>query len=139
MKSYLLDTSALLTLRDDEPGADQVAALLAEARDGRVRCLGCFITLMEVAYRVWRDEGETAGRLAHEQCLALPIEWIHESSALLKRAAEMKARHPLSLADAWIAACAAESGAVLVHKDPEFKVVAIDQLELPFKVKGRKK
>jgi len=139
MKSYLLDTSALLTLRDDEPGADQVAALLAEARDGRVRCLGCFITLMEITYRVWRDEGEAAGRLAHEQCFALPIEWVHESPALLKRAAEMKARHPLSQADAWIAASAAESGAVLVHKDPEFNIVAVNQLELPFKAKGRKR
>ncbi|MBK6401256.1 MAG: PIN domain-containing protein [Rhodocyclaceae bacterium] len=139
MKRYLLDTSALLTLRDDEAGADRVAALLGEARDGRVRCLGCFITLMEITYRVWRDEGETAGRLAHEQCLALPIEWVHESPALLKRAAEVKARHPLSLADAWIAASAVESSAVLVHKDPEFKVVAIEQLELPFKAKGRKK
>jgi predicted nucleic acid-binding protein len=139
VKIYLLDTSALLTLRDDEPGADQVAALLAEAREDRVRCLGCFITLMEITYRVWRDEGEAAGRLAHEQCLALPIEWVHESPALLKLAAEIKARYPLSLADAWIAASAAQSGAVLVHKDPEFKVVAIDQLELPFKAKGKKK
>jgi len=139
MKSYLLDTSALLTLRDDEPGADQVAALLAEARNGRVRCLACFMTLMEITYRVWRDEDEAAGRLAHEQCLSLPIEWVHESPALLKRAAEMKARHSLSLADAWIAASVVESGAILVHKDPEFKVVAIDQLELPFKAKGKGK
>jgi PIN domain nuclease of toxin-antitoxin system len=29
VKRYLLDTSALLTLRDDEPGADRVAELLA--------------------------------------------------------------------------------------------------------------
>jgi PIN domain nuclease of toxin-antitoxin system len=28
MKGYLLDTSALLTLRDDEPGADRVTDLL---------------------------------------------------------------------------------------------------------------
>ncbi len=28
MKRYLLDTSALLTLRDDEPGADQLETLL---------------------------------------------------------------------------------------------------------------
>jgi len=27
----------------------------------------------------------------------------------------------LSIADAWIAACASEQGAVLLHKDPEFK------------------
>jgi len=32
MKRYLLDTSALLTLRDDEPGADQVADILYQAQ-----------------------------------------------------------------------------------------------------------
>ena len=104
MKGYLLDTSAILTLRDDEPGADRVAELLEQTRQGSARCLGRFITLMEVFYRVWRDEGESAGRLAYEQCLALPIVWVHESPGLLKRAAALKAAHPLSLADAWIAA-----------------------------------
>lgn len=48
MKYYLLDTSALLTLRDNESGADQVAALLYEAQDSKHECLGCFITLMEI-------------------------------------------------------------------------------------------
>lgn len=135
MKSYLLDTSALLTLRDDEPGADRVADLLAQARDGKAKALGCFITLMEVLYRVWKDEGETAGRLAYAQCLALPVVWVHESPALLVRAGEVKAKHPLSLADAWIAACALDLDATLVHKDPEFKVVGVKQEVLPLKVK----
>ena len=29
---------------------------------GEVQVLGCFISLLELLYRVWRDEGETAGR-----------------------------------------------------------------------------
>ena len=136
MKVYLLDTSALLTLRDNEPGADRVAELLEQAQQGTVRCLGCFLSLMEVFYRVWRDEGETAGRLAYEQCLALPIVWIHETQELLKRAAVVKASYPLSLADAWIAACAVEQGAVLIHKDPKFKAVPVEQEPLPFREKS---
>ena len=79
MKRYLLDTSALLTLRDDEPGADRVAELLAKARRREAVCLGCFISLIEVLYRLWKDEREHAGRLAYEQCLALPIERVRES------------------------------------------------------------
>jgi ribonuclease VapC len=133
VKRYLLDTSALLTLRDDEPGADRVAELLGAARAGRAACFGCFVTLMEVLYRVWRDEGELAGRLAYEQCQALPIEWVHESRALLELAAATKARHSLSLADAWIAATAELSDAVLVHKDPEFEALAIAQERLPYR------
>ena len=135
MKVYLLDTSAILTLRDDEPGADRVVELLEQTQQGRVRCLGCFITLMEVFYRVWRDEGEAAGRLAYEQCLALPIVWVHDSTGLLKRAAALKAGHSLSLADAWIAAAALEQGAVLIHKDPKLRVVGVAQEELPLRAK----
>ncbi len=133
MKTRLLDTSALLTLRDDEPGAEQVANMLTRARERRGRCLGCFISLMEVFYRVWKDESEANGRLAYEQCLSLPINWIHEGPKLLEKAAEIKACHAVSLADAWIAACAILEGAELVHKDPEFESIALEQYALPYK------
>jgi predicted nucleic acid-binding protein len=134
MKRYVLDASALLTLRDDEPGADRVAEVLALATKGKAKCYGCFVTLMEVLYRVWRDEGQAAGQLAYQQCLALPIEWLSNSESLLLKAAEFKATHPLSIADAWIAACASEQGAALLHKDPEFKPLPITQELLPLKV-----
>lgn len=131
MSAYVLDTSALLTLRDDEPGAERVVQLLVQAQRGEARVLGCFVSLMELLYRVWRDESEVAGRLAYEQCLALPIEWVHETPELLVKAAEIKASHPLSLADAWIAATAALAHATLVHKDPEFSVLSLAQEALP--------
>ena len=106
MSAFLLDTSALLTLRGDGAGAARVAALLADASAGGAICHGCFISLMEVLYRVWKNEGEAAGREACAACLGLPIIWSHESPALLERAAGLEAKHPLSLADAWIAAAA---------------------------------
>ena len=95
----LLDTSALLTLRDDEPGAARVE----EALEQPGRCYAFFLSRMEVLYRVWKDEDERAGRLAYEQ---------------------LKARHSLSLADAWIAAAAQQVGATLMHKDPGFRAIA---------------
>jgi len=131
MKRFLLDTSALLTLRDDEPGADRVAALLREQE--ATSCLACFMTRMEMLCRVWKDEGELAGKLALQQCLALPLTWVECSDELLRRAAEIKARNTLSLADAWIAAAAIENDAVLVHKDPEFQALALEQEVLPLK------
>ncbi|MCP9915807.1 PIN domain-containing protein [Cyanobium sp. ATX 6F1] len=115
----LLDSSALLALRDDEAGAERVEALLG----GPQRCLACFMTRMEVLYRVWKDEGEQAGRLAYEQLCSLPLGWIESSEPLLSEAARIKATHALSVVDAWIAAAALTQGAVLVHKDPEFKAI----------------
>ncbi len=132
MKRYLLDTSAFLTLRDDEAGSDQVAELLYLANTHKAHCFACFITLMEVFYRVWKDENERSGRLAYAQCKSLPVDWIHESEQLLEKASEIKATHQLSLADAWISAGALLSDSVLVHKDPEFKLLGCDQLILPF-------
>jgi len=117
---WLLDTSALLALRDDEVGAERVAGLLQAAQNGESRCLVCFMSRMEVLCRVWKDEGEGSARLADAQLQSLPIAWVGCSDGLLERAAAIKACQPLSVADAWIAAAAQQEGAVLVHKDPEF-------------------
>jgi predicted nucleic acid-binding protein len=133
MKRFLLDTSALLTLRDDEAGADRVSEVLKLASSDKAKCYGCFMTLMEVYYRVWKDENKEAGQLAYQQCLALPLEWISNTESLLIKSAEYKAMHQLSLADAWIAACASETGSVLLHKDPELKQLPVVQEILPLK------
>ena len=133
MSRYLLDTSALLTLSDDENGADQVADLLYKAEHNEIQCFSCFMSLMELFYRVWKDEGEPKGRLAYEQCQSLPIIWIHEYKALLEKSAELKATQQLSLADAWIAASAIQQKTVLVHKDPEFAKLDCPQLVLPYR------
>ena len=101
MKRFLLDTSAILTLRDDEAGADRVAEVLGLANNGKTKCYWCFITLMDVYCRVWRNEDKAAGQLAYQQCLALPIEWISNSPALLVKSAEFKALHPLPIAAPW--------------------------------------
>jgi predicted nucleic acid-binding protein len=116
----LLDTSALLTLRDDEPGAERVEEALAQPD----HCYACFLSRMEVLYRVWKDEQERAGRLAYEQLKALPLQWVEASEPLLERAATIKACHSLSLADAWIAAAAQQIGATLLHKDPAFQAIS---------------
>ena len=124
MPAFCLDTSAILTLRDDEPGAERVAMLL----DGPDPCFACFMTRMEVLYRVWKDEGEGSGRLAYEQLQSLPIEWVDQTEPLLLEASRIKALHRLSVADAWIAAAALLSRATLLHKDPEFEAITeLDQ------------
>ncbi len=135
MTSYLFDTSALLTLRDNESGAEHVAEFLYQATSGEVKGLICFISLMEVFYRVWKDEGELEGRLAFEQVQSLPLTIIHESAPLLEKAATLKATYRLSLADAWIGAAAILEGATLVHKDPEFDYLDCLQITLPYKKK----
>lgn len=47
---YVLDTSALLTLIEDEAGADQVQELLEKATRNEVVLFVSFISFMEVYY-----------------------------------------------------------------------------------------
>ena len=67
MNTYGLHSAALLALRDDEPGADHVAELLGLAQARQCVGLASFVGLMELLYRVWRDEGEALGHLAYDQ------------------------------------------------------------------------
>jgi len=45
-------------------------ARVEEALEQPGRCYACFLSRMEVLYRVWKDEDERAGRLAYEQLKA---------------------------------------------------------------------
>jgi predicted nucleic acid-binding protein len=128
---YVLDTSALLTLIEDEDGSARVEALLRQPSTIIV-----WISLLEVAYitRQERDAAEADHRYALLKALPVTLLWTMDEPTLLT-AARIKAAHRLSLADTIIAAYALQTGATLVHKDPEFEQLA-DQIgleALPYK------
>ena len=118
--SFVLDTSALLALRGDEPGADRVEALLSQAKRNQCRLLASFMSRMEVLYTVWRAEGEEAARHALRLMDSFVVEWVSCEPKILEIASRVKAHGRISVADSWIAATAVAHGATLVHKDPEF-------------------
>jgi predicted nucleic acid-binding protein len=115
---YVLDTSAVLALRSNEPGADQVEALLRSGRARRTSILLSFMTRMEMLYRIAADEDLEAARNAVRLIDAAGVHWVSCEPEILEEAARIKAAGGLSVADAWIAATAAVHEAVLVHKDP---------------------
>jgi predicted nucleic acid-binding protein len=116
----VLDTSAILAMRADEPGADRVERLLRSARAGRSSILVSFMTRMELLYRIALDEGHEQAASTLTLLDAAGVEWVSCDEAILEEAARIKAGGGLSVADAWIAATAAVRDAVLVHKDREF-------------------
>ena len=128
---YLLDTSALLTFMEDEEGADEVDRIL---RGGQI--VLPFIVLLEVYYITLREKGEDMAdkRYAFLKSLDGEILWDLKEPLLLT-AGRFKGMYRLSLADAIIAAFAKDRGAILVHKDPEYKVLGseVRQLVLPYK------
>lgn len=116
---YVLDTSAVLALRSDEPGANRVERLLRSGRAQRASILLSFMTRMELLYRISTDEGPAAATAALRLVDAAGVQWVSCEPEILDEAARIKAAGGISVADAWIAATAAVCSAVLVHKDPD--------------------
>ena len=122
-ETFVLDTSALLCLKENEPGASEVEVLLRE-QGKKATVFISFMSVMELAYIFEQEQGETAARQGVLQLKQLPVQIVESDEPLGLAAARIKAGHKLSVADAWVAATAERLGATLVHKDPEFEPLA---------------
>jgi ribonuclease VapC len=129
--SYVLDASALLTLIEDEKGADRVEAILR-----RESFALPWVGLLEVHYitQLERDVEEADRRLALLMQSGGSVLW-EVDPVILRMASDFKAGHSLSFADALTAAYAAARGATLLHKDPELETLRgkVELEALPYK------
>jgi predicted nucleic acid-binding protein len=124
---FVLDTSALMTFIEQEDGAERVKEILQKSP-----VILPWLSILEAVYISQRELGEEEALTRYALLRQLKANIIWEADeALLLRAARIKATHRLSLADAVIAAIAAQNQATLVHKDPEFEQLQ-DVLEMEF-------
>jgi predicted nucleic acid-binding protein len=130
---YVLDSSALLTLWNNEEGAEEVEGVLHSG--GKV--IISFMSLMECRYRLWKntDLEESERFSTYLELLPLEIIWVRQD--IFEKAIEIKATQNLSVCDSWIIATAILTGSVLMHKDPEFEQVTdlVTLQPLPYKRK----
>lgn len=131
----LLDTSAIFAFLEDEQGADMVRGYIDAATRGERRLLLSFATLTELRYVIMQEQNTPAADRAVALVKAWPVVWVQSDEPLCLKAAEFKARHHLSFADTFVAATAQRHSAGLVHKDPEFEVLADEILLLPLPYK----
>jgi predicted nucleic acid-binding protein len=134
---FLLDTSALLALIEDEPGADRVESLLRTAT-----VLIPALAGLEVYYVTHQERGEDDADRRLSLLRQLPAEWLDQlTDPVLIAAGRIKAAHRLSLADAIIAGFALSRDATLVHKDPEYDAIAhlVRQERLPYKASAKRR
>jgi len=137
-RRYVLDSTAFLTMFEDEEGADTVQDLLERANRGEIFVFVSFVTFTEVFYISIRRKGEEEGFRRMGLMNALPVTRIESSKELSLTAGRLKASYKISFADAWVAATAIFYDAILVHKDPEFEQLEekVKVLNLPYKPKG---
>ena len=122
---YVFDAWALLAmLQGEEPAAARVKQLLLEGERQQISLLLSIVNLGEVYYRVGKrsNRAEAIDTLEMIRRLALTIVPAHEE--LVLAAADLKMAYAISYADAFAAALAARTDAILVSGDPEF-----DQLQ----------
>jgi len=137
-KGYVLDTSAIFTFTKEEDGSDEVEDILNLAKKGKNSVYLSFISFMELYYVTWQEKNEDAAKELIILVKSLPVHMVDSNERITLSAGRIKANYRLSVADAFIAATAIDKGAVLVHKDPELKIISkyIETLELPYK-RGR--
>jgi predicted nucleic acid-binding protein len=135
MPTFVLDTSAVLTVLNQEEGLETVLNLLGDAKDDQNILYIPFMGLMELEYLLLRSVSleETMAILALVR--AWPVQVLESTEEWRHQAAMVKANTSLSVADAWIASLALLHQAELVHKDPEFENVrGLEMTKLPHKL-----
>jgi predicted nucleic acid-binding protein len=133
-ESFVLDTSAILALWNEEDGASAVEKILRDRHQQRTVFIS-FMTFMECRSRLWKDQGKSAADELFRTLSLLPATRVDIDDALLMTASELKAQYRISVADSWIIATAISRNATLVHKDPEFDALSdrVAMKALPYK------
>lgn len=109
-----LDSWAVLAWLDgEEPAAEAVAEALDHGRPSM-----SWINMVEVHYRLARDHGKSKADRTIAELRAQTKEDLPGVTAM-RAVADLKAEHPISLADCFAIAVAAENGADLLTGDPE--------------------
>jgi predicted nucleic acid-binding protein len=123
MPATVLDSFALVAYFRGEPAGVAVKELLQKASRVDKHLHMTEVNYAEVKYMVIRKDGVQRWEEIARDLPTLPIEFHPADRGLADAAADFKARHKLSLADAFAAALARRLKADLVTGDPEFKAL----------------
>jgi predicted nucleic acid-binding protein len=126
MATKVLDSWALIAFFEDEPAAEQVEKLLAQAAAERHKLLLSVVNWGEIYYNTMREVSQAAAEQKARDIAALPIEivGVGDDLALARQAAIYKATHKLAYADCFAAALAKLKNAELLTGDLEFRALA---------------
>jgi ribonuclease VapC len=123
LECYVLNSYAIFALSQREEGHEIVAHLLLRAERGDAFLYLSLINWGEILYILERDHGEAVALEMVKDIDRLPIILCDVNRRRIAAAAHVKARYPVSYADAFAIALAQELGATVLTGDPEFKKV----------------
>ena len=125
MATKVLDSWALIAFFEDEPAAEQVEKLLAQAAAEKHKLLLSVVNWGEIYYNTMREVSQGAAEQTAREIAALPIDivGVGDDLTLARQAAIYKATHKMAYADCFAAALAKVKNCELLTGDPEFKEV----------------
>ncbi|MGD2014523.1 MAG: PIN domain-containing protein [Desulfobacterales bacterium] len=122
--SIVLDSFALLGYLENETFSSRIETILKQAREGKNLIYLHAIHLGEVYYITLREQGQDLADLAYARIRAFRLTYIEIiDEELVRTAAALKAKYPISYADAFAAAMAVMNNAFLLTGDPEFQAL----------------
>ena len=122
-KAIVLDSWAVMAYLEDEPSAEKVADIIADAHETNTPLLLTVVNLGEVWYIVAREASEADADRCEKELRQLGITLVDADWSLTQQASRYKSKHKMSFADCFAAALAKLKKAHLVTGDLEFKQV----------------
>lgn len=122
-KAIVLDSWAAIAYLEDEPAAENIADIIADAHEQRIQLLMTVVNVGEVWYIVAREASVTDADASIKQLRDLGVEFVSADWELAKGAGYFKSRNKMSFADCFAAALALQRKAHLATGDPEFKQI----------------
>ena len=125
MTTKVLDSWALIAFLEDEPAAEAVEKLLAQAAEEKHKLLLSVVNWGEIYYNTMREVSQEAAEQQARAIATLPIDIVAvgDDLTIARQAAIYKATHQMSYAGCFGAALAKVKGGELITGDPEFKEV----------------
>ncbi|MDB5209656.1 MAG: PilT protein [Sediminibacterium sp.] len=120
MANFVLDSYAMLAYFRNEPGGEKVEQLLNETAEGKHSLHMTCINAGEVYYMAYRKDGLDKALIVWKALHQFPISISDIDSSFTLKAANIKATHKLSFADAYAAALTIIKKATLLTGDTEF-------------------
>lgn len=120
-KAIVLDSWAIMAYLQDEPAAEQVADMIADAKEEGISLMMSVINAGEIWYTVARRRSARDADQALRWVREIGIDLADADLKLTRTAAEFKTKGGISYADCFAAALAKQNKATLVTGDNEFK------------------
>ena len=122
-KAYVLDSWAILSFFHDEPAAEKVETIIAEAHALSIPMFMSVVNVAEVWYVIARRRSQSDANAAIQSLKQLGIDFVEANWELAHEAGRFKSKNQMSFADCFAAALAKYKTATLLTGDREFKQV----------------